>query len=108
MGSNGVERYLKDIGFTPEEIDRLKQNNKGRTRMLKREKIDSEEVARKFHEIYERLAPDYGWDTNKETKKSWNDIPESNKQLMIAVSREVLIWLRGKTVKIEGHVDLML
>ena len=47
-----------------------------------------EKLARKFHEIYERLAPNFGYDTRPETR-CFN--PESkNGKLMVAVCDEVL------------------
>jgi len=50
-----------------------------------------EKLARKFHEAYERLAPKYGYETKKETRKF---VPESkNGRLMIAVADEILTFL---------------
>jgi len=49
---------------------------------------DAETLARKFHEIYERLAPHFGYETRKETR---DFDPESNNgRLMIAVCAEIL------------------
>jgi len=50
----------------------------------------SEELAKRFHETYERLAPDFGYETRKASAKPWEDVPENNKQLMIAVCKELL------------------
>ena len=52
-----------------------------------------EDLARKFHGIYERLAPQFGYETRKETAVPWEDIPEdnNNKRLMIAVCGELLL-----------------
>lgn len=47
----------------------------------------SEELARKFHDTYERLAPDYGYETRDDTKEF--DPTSPNGQLMIAVCGEV-------------------
>lgn len=49
--------------------------------------IDGLEIAKKFHEIYERLAPNYGYETRADTKAFDPDSP--NGQLMIAVCTEV-------------------
>lgn len=49
-----------------------------------------EELAQVFHETYERLAPEYGYETRKESAKPWSEVPEQNKQLMIAVCAEIL------------------
>lgn len=47
-------------------------------------------LARQFHETYERLAPQFGYETRKESAKPWSDVPENNKRLMIAVCAEIL------------------
>ncbi len=54
---------------------------------------DAEAVARLFHETYERLAPSFEYRTRKATAKPWKDVPERNKQLMIATAAEVLTML---------------
>ncbi len=48
------------------------------------------ELAKRFHETYERLAPEYGYETCKESRKKWYDVPEKNRKLMIAVCEEIL------------------
>jgi protein-tyrosine-phosphatase len=52
--------------------------------------ITAEELAQKFHENYERLAPNHGYETRKESAKPWTDVPAKNKSLMIAVCAEIL------------------
>lgn len=42
-------------------------------------------IAQAFHEAYERLAPDHGYETRKASAVPWNQVPEQNKSLMIAV-----------------------
>jgi hypothetical protein len=49
-----------------------------------------EEIAQMFHEIYERLAPQFGYETRKSSAKPWSEVPEQNKKLMIATCDEVL------------------
>jgi hypothetical protein len=51
-------------------------------------KINAEELAMLFHKTYERMAPDFGYETRKETRSFDNSTP--NGQLMIAVCKEVL------------------
>lgn len=59
------------------------------------EEVDgSEALARQFHEIYERLAPQFNYQTRKASAVSWDAVPAQNKQLMIAVAGEVLSGLR--------------
>lgn len=47
-------------------------------------------IAQRFHEAYERLAPSFGYKTREASAVPWDDVPEQNKQLMIAVAREVM------------------
>jgi hypothetical protein len=51
-----------------------------------------EQLAQLFHETYERLAPEYGYETRPETAKRWEEIPadNNNKRLMIAVAGEIM------------------
>lgn len=51
--------------------------------------IDPEDLARSFHEAYERLAPDHGYSTREESRLPWADVPEPNRSLMIAVCEEI-------------------
>lgn len=49
--------------------------------------MDATELAKKFHDAYERLAPDYGYETRKETRAFDPHTP--NGRLMIAVCQEI-------------------
>jgi hypothetical protein len=49
-----------------------------------------EVVARKFHETYEQLAPAFGYETREESAKPWEQVPEANRKLMIAVCAQLL------------------
>lgn len=55
-----------------------------------------EQVARLFHETYERLAPQFGYETRKASAKPWDEVPKNNRDLMIAVSAVVLTALTSK------------
>lgn len=48
-----------------------------------------EELARAFHEAYERLAPSFGYETRKESSVPWEQVPENNRRLMTAVAGEM-------------------
>jgi hypothetical protein len=52
--------------------------------------VTAEALARRFHETYERLAPDHGYETRKASAVPWEDVPEQNRSLMIAVAGEIL------------------
>jgi hypothetical protein len=49
-----------------------------------------EELARAFHETYERLAPKFGYETRRESAVPWEEVPEANRKLMIAVCEELV------------------
>lgn len=61
----------------------------------------AERLARLFHDRYEALAPLYGWQTQKISAVRFDELPQSNKRLMMHVCREVLYELR----KQEGAVE---
>ena len=50
----------------------------------------AESMARKFHDLYEEMAPDYGYETRPESRKPWDEVPEKNRRLMIAVCGRIL------------------
>lgn len=52
---------------------------------------DAETLAQRFHEAYERLAPEYGYETRPDSAVPWNDVPEQNRALMVAVCREMAL-----------------
>jgi hypothetical protein len=49
-----------------------------------------QELARQFHESYERLAPHFDYETRKESAVAWDKVPDKNKQLMFAVAAELI------------------
>lgn len=46
-------------------------------------------VAVEFHEAYERLAPQFGWETQDASKGDWTGLPKNQKLLMEAVVRDL-------------------
>lgn len=50
----------------------------------------AEELAKRFHETYERLAPSFGYKTRKESARPWAEVPADNRALMTAVCQEIL------------------
>lgn len=52
--------------------------------------LTAETLAEQFHEAYERLAPQFSYATRKESAVPWQQVPENNRNLMVAVCREVL------------------
>lgn len=50
----------------------------------------AEEVARAFHESYEYLAPDFGYRTREASAVPWDEVPDANRELMIATARALI------------------
>lgn len=50
----------------------------------------AEQIAREFHRSYERLAPEHGYKTREASRTEWEQVPEQNRGLMIAVARDLL------------------
>jgi len=64
----------------------------------------SEQLARLFHETYERLAPTFGYDTRKDSAVPWEQVPDKNKRLMIAVADIVDLNFFGGAEAMEGEL----
>lgn len=62
-------------------------------------RLNSEQVAKLFHDTYERLAPEHGYKTRKASAVPWEDVPEKNRALMIATCKIVI-------AEVEGHKGL--
>ncbi len=54
--------------------------------------VTAEDLAQKFHETYEKLAPQHGYRTRPESAVEWAKVPIENRRLMIAVAYAVLEW----------------
>lgn len=52
--------------------------------------LNLERIAQRFHEAYERFAPDFNYSTREASAVPWNEVPDSNRALMIATVTEVL------------------
>lgn len=52
---------------------------------------DVDAIARAFHENYERLAPQHGYETREASAVPWLEVPQANKTLMRSVVRSLLL-----------------
>ena len=52
--------------------------------------MTAEDVARAFHEAYEDLAPEFGYRTREASAKPWDQVPEQNRNLMIATVQRLI------------------
>lgn len=50
----------------------------------------AERIAKSFHEAYERLAPEHGYETREASAKPWDEVPDQNRELMVAVVEQLL------------------
>ena len=51
---------------------------------------DEERIAKRFHEVYEMLSPDYGYETRRESAVKWEQVPANNRALMTATVKRLL------------------
>lgn len=58
--------------------------------------VAARDLAERFHTLYESLAPKFGYETRKESAKPWSQVPEQNKNLMIAVCEQLIADLRKR------------
>jgi hypothetical protein len=56
-------------------------------------KLTAELLARTFHTAYEQLAPSFGYETREESRRQWDQVPESNRMLMVATAAQVITKL---------------
>jgi hypothetical protein len=61
------------------------------------EQMTDEALARLFHDTYERLAPEFGYETREASRKPWEEVPQQNRTLMVAVAGVIAetLGLRG-------------
>jgi hypothetical protein len=59
----------------------------------------AEAVARLFHEAYERLAPQFGYETREASAVPWVEVPEANRRLVIAVAGEVAPLIAAQALR---------
>lgn len=85
--SEALRQYCWLYTAAPHQHDAFWQVWQAARATPKAPKDDAEQLARKFHETYERLAPHYGYETREETRAFDADSP--NGRLMIAVCREI-------------------
>jgi hypothetical protein len=71
-----------DYSLTPLGMEALKRAD--------RTNVFADDIARAFHESYERQAPDHGYQTRERSAVPWKDVPEDNKSLMVAVVNDLI------------------
>lgn len=47
-------------------------------------------LAKRFHELYEELAPQFNYKTRRASAVVWEQVPENNKRLMTEVCKRIL------------------
>ncbi len=95
-----------DLGANEKFVRKAEQPEPG----VLTDAMSPEQVARMFHECYERLAPNFGYETRKETRSF--DAHSANGKLMIAVcglvssaiAREVLATTRKRTAEQNARI----
>lgn len=52
--------------------------------------VSAVQVAQMFHTHYERLAPQFNYQTRPASAVPWDSVPENNRRLMVTVAGRVL------------------
>ena len=58
--------------------------------------MKAEDLAKIFHDAYEKVAVKHGWNTQESTKVEFDKLPEANKKTMIETCEIVLIHLQAQ------------
>jgi hypothetical protein len=66
----------------------------------------AEEIARVFHQTYEEQAPEFGYRTREASAKPWAEVPEDNRELMIATAHGVNNFQRAKFYALAKEMNL--
>lgn len=66
--------------------------------------LTAEHLARSFHEAYERLAPNHGYETREASAKPWAEVPANNRALMTAVCAEVMLPLLADHARLTAEL----
>jgi hypothetical protein len=75
------------------------------TRQIPPEMSPAEYLARKFHEAYEGLAPEFNYETRKKSRVPWDELKGKNKKLMIATAQKLIDDGAVKLLPPEEPVD---
>lgn len=102
MGCNcgchtGVSRHVGPCACQRETwVDVVSLKN---SKNLHNEGVSPEELARYFHQEYERLAPSFGYKTREASAVPWENVPEDNRRLMEAVAESIILQFFPKEPK---------
>lgn len=66
--------------------------------------MSPDELAQRFHEAYERLAPSFGYETRRESAVPWAQVPENNRRLMTATVLEAVRPLMDRIREMEDEI----
>lgn len=77
-------------GFGAHDAEGIERILRGEKVEKPKAKMSLEEIAKAFHEAYERLAPEHNYETRKASAVLWEEVPEQNRFLMIAVVHELI------------------
>ena len=67
--------------------------------------MNGEDIAKKFHDAYESLAPMHGYKTRDASAVPWDKVPDRNKNLMIATANAVIDELYSEGWRIVRLTD---
>ena len=74
--------------YVPIAFNALTDLLAARKALRRYQEVSAEDLAKSFHDTYERLAPSFSYETRKESAVPWDEVPEKNRRLMVAVCSE--------------------
>ena len=61
------------------------------------------EIAKQLHDVYEKYAKEVGWKTQESTRVVFDDLPETNKQVMLKMGEFVAYLIeKGRCEVLHG------
>jgi hypothetical protein len=85
VGRDVIELDEQGIGLLLQSVRVVRRQNATAVQPM-----TPEQLAQQFHETYERLAPEFGYETRRDSAVPWQDVPEQNRSLMTAVCAELV------------------
>jgi hypothetical protein len=79
-------------------------DGKARNEVYKDAVEEVEQACVLMHDAYEAAALTSGWETNKDSRKPWSEVPEANKNTMRAAVKALLVWVDNKPPYLKEEV----
>ncbi len=62
-----------------------------------------EQIAKRFHESYKALAPNFGWELQEGSDVEWEQLSQNSRELMIATT--MMVFSEQPRLTFEGETE---